>query len=400
MKNKSMVLLAVAIGCGLVAAFLTAKLGAGNKQEMVPVLVAAKNLDQGTKLDKIEEQFVRKPFTRESLPPEYVDDPSMLKDKVLQRTIKAGSHCTPADLTPRNTVELPTDAKTGVKYKAMAIKVAPETGVSGLVLPGSRVDVVCVSNLPNGKTVTNMILQNVLVVSVDAKTERPDDQGFIKNAQTVTLAVKQREGMILANATEHGKVTLMLRDPDDKTVTRISGSISGDGQAPGQASDSSDDVGPGIEKTKVLVAKTTIAAGTQITDPEKLFEEKEWAGTVPSNFIIKVDDLKGKMVTKAIPANVPATKEAIEDVKLNPDGSIANTGDGKRHTMTFQISGNVPYYAHFREGKLEEGFAPPTSAPANGSVGSQEIKPGPSKDESKDEEKDKHDRPERKSDPG
>ena len=90
MKSKNMVLLALAVGCGLVAAFLTAKLGAGSKQEMIPVLVAAKNLDQGTKLDKIEEQFVRKPFPKESVPPEFIDDPAQFKGKSLQRSVRAG----------------------------------------------------------------------------------------------------------------------------------------------------------------------------------------------------------------------------------------------------------------------------------------------------------------------
>ena len=143
----------VAIGCGLVAAFLTAKLGAGNKQEMIPVLVAAKNLDQGTKLDKPEEQFVRKPFPKESVPPEYIDDPSQFKGKSLQRSVRAGSHITMADITPRNSIELPVDPKTGIPYKAMALRVAPETIVGCLVLPGSRVDVVSVERLTNGKTV-------------------------------------------------------------------------------------------------------------------------------------------------------------------------------------------------------------------------------------------------------
>ncbi|MFL5338797.1 MAG: SAF domain-containing protein, partial [Gemmataceae bacterium] len=95
MKNRNIVLLALAIGCGLVAAFLTAKLGASNKSaEMVPVLVAAKNLDQGTKLDDPEKFFVRKPFPKESVPPEFIDDPSQMKGKVLQRTIRAGTHVT------------------------------------------------------------------------------------------------------------------------------------------------------------------------------------------------------------------------------------------------------------------------------------------------------------------
>src|SRR5947209_20621188 len=133
MKSKNMVLLALAVGCGLVAAFLTAKLGAGNKTEMIPVLVAAKNLDQGAKLDKIEEQFVRKPFPKESVPPEFIDDPAQLKGKTLQKSLRAGSHCTMADITAKNAIELPVDQKTGVMYKAMALKVAADTSVAGLV---------------------------------------------------------------------------------------------------------------------------------------------------------------------------------------------------------------------------------------------------------------------------
>ena len=100
----------------------------------------------------------------------------MLKDKILQRSLRAGSHVTAADVTPQNTIELPIDAKTGTPYKAMAIKVSADTNVSNLVLPGSRVDVIHVDQLPNGKTSTNMLLQNVLVVSVDTTTQRPDDR--------------------------------------------------------------------------------------------------------------------------------------------------------------------------------------------------------------------------------
>src|SRR5262245_13212652 len=192
MKSKNVVLLALAVGCGLVAAFLTAKLGAGNKQEMIPVLVAAKNLDQGTKLDKPEEQFVRKPFPKESVPPEYIDDPTQFKGKSLQRSVRAGSHITMADITPRNSIELPVDPKTGIPYKAMALRVAPETIVGGLVLPGSRVDVVSVERLTNGKTVSNMILQNVLVVGVDVNNSEQDGQGYIKNDQTEWRRGRQR----------------------------------------------------------------------------------------------------------------------------------------------------------------------------------------------------------------
>src|SRR5207237_7665771 len=106
MKNRNIVLLALAIGCGLVAAFVTAKLGASNKPDMVMVLVAAKNLDQGTKLDEPEKLFVRKPFPRESAPADSVDDVNALKGKTLQRTVRPGSYVTQEDVTPKKTIEL------------------------------------------------------------------------------------------------------------------------------------------------------------------------------------------------------------------------------------------------------------------------------------------------------
>ncbi len=277
----------------------------------------------------------------------------------------------------------------------MAIKVTADSMSGGLILPGARVDVVHVDQLPNGKTSSNMILQNVLVVAVDNKTQRPEEGSMQKEPRTVTLAVKQREGLVLAGASQTGHVTLMLRDPNDKAVTRILGGVGSDNSNSAQGSDANDDIAPGVEKTKVLVAKMMIPAGTQISEPEKLFEEKEWAGTVPSNFIIKVDDLKGKTVTRAIPANVPATKESIEDPKGGD--RIAGTGEDSRHTMTIQIGPQV-YYAHYRGNRLEENFVMPGSAPpANGSAMGQEIKPLPPKDDPKDENKDesKH-----RSDPG
>jgi Flp pilus assembly protein CpaB len=361
MKSKNLVLLALAGGCGLVAAILTAKLGAGNRQEMIPVLVAAKNLDQGTKLDKVGELFVRKPFPRESVPPEFIDDVTVLMGKTLQRSIRAGNHLTMADITPRNSIELPVDPKTGVMYKAMALRVAPETIVGGLVLPGSRVDVVTVERLPNGKTVSNMILQNVLVVGVDVNTQRPEDQGYIKNAQTVTLAVKQTEGMYLALAQKRGDVFLMLRSPDDDKVNNNIKSVT-DYNADKSESEQTVSA-PVAEKVKVLLAKGTIPAGTKITDPEQFFEATEWpAPAVKDNFLTRWEDLKDKVVQHQIATSTPPTRESFQADDHAASASKVAVADEKpvevkpvqRHMITFQVGGAAPYYAHYRDGRLED----------------------------------------------
>lgn len=377
MKQKNMILLALAIGCGLVAAFLTAKLGAGSKGEMVTILVAAKNLDQGTKLEKPEDLFVRKPFPKESEPPEHIDDLSVLKGKVLQRSIRAGSHCTQADITPRNTIDLPIEESTGVVYNAMALKVDPATVVGGLVVPGARVDVVSVERTANGRAVSTMILQKVLVVGVNETTTRPEDQGYIKNAQTVTLAVKQQEGMILALAQERGHVFLMLRDPKNDKVNKGIRTVTDY-----HPRNSDDNAGTSLEKSKIAVAKSTIPAGTKIDDPADFFDDLDWPSTtVPDNFVTNIDELKGKVLTKDLLKNSPVVKEAFEGDAPKSDGTGIAKGskvpDVNRHTITFMVGGSSPYYAHFKNGKLEDSTQPPISAGNGAQPPTTEIKPQP-----------------------
>jgi Flp pilus assembly protein CpaB len=268
------------------------------------------------------------------------------------------------DVTPRTGIELPIDPATGVMYNAMAIKVDPATVVGGLVVPGAKVDVVCVERRPNGKTSSTMILQNVLVVGVNETTVRPDDQGYIKNAQTVTLAVKQQEGMILALAGERGKVSLMLRDPNNNKIKKNIREVV-DYQPRSREDEPTE--GTSLEKTKVAIAKQTIAAGTKIDDPTDYFEEMDWPSTlVPDNFITKIDDLKGKTVVKDLLKNSPVVKEAFEGEAPKTDRSAvagANPkSDVNRHTITFQVGGSMPYYAHFKNGKLEDATQPPAPA--------------------------------------
>jgi len=216
MKSKNMVLLALAIGCGLVAAFLTAKLGATNKTEMVPVLVAAKNLDQGLKIDEPEKLFVRKPYPPESVPPEFINDLAALKGKVLQRTIRPGATVSVADITPPKTITLPVRAD-GTMYKAMGIRVAAETVAGGLVIPGDHVDIISIERYQNSKVASVPVLQNVLVVAVNAQAQLAENQTAVKDAATVTLAVTHKEGQQLALADTRGVIRLLLRSKDDQT---------------------------------------------------------------------------------------------------------------------------------------------------------------------------------------
>jgi Vault protein inter-alpha-trypsin domain/Flp pilus assembly protein RcpC/CpaB/FecR protein len=123
---------------------------------------------------------------------------------------------------------LPMDEITGAPLKAMAIRANPDMVGGGIVVPGSRVDVINVERQPGGRTTSTTLLRNVLVVGVDVATSRNDpgpavrssqivnDRGTSNNGgQTVTLAVNQPDSVRLVLAQERGQVSLMLRDSTD-----------------------------------------------------------------------------------------------------------------------------------------------------------------------------------------
>jgi RNA polymerase sigma factor (sigma-70 family) len=103
--------------------------------------------------------------------------------------------------------------------RAIAIRVTAEAGVSGFVLPGSRVDVICTTR--GTETTSKVILQNLRVLAVDQMVKEKADQPG-PAASTVTLAAKPEEATRLALASSLGELRLALRGPaDDKAVAPI-----------------------------------------------------------------------------------------------------------------------------------------------------------------------------------
>ncbi len=375
MKNRNLMLLALAIGCGLVAAFLTARLSAGgSKTEMVSVLVAAKNIDQGTKLDDPDKYFVRKPFPKESVPPEFIDDIGQLKDKVLNRSIRAGTHCTMGDVKTKDSIDLPIGAD-GTMYKGMAIRVSQHTAVSGFINPGDHVDVVVIDRLREGKTTSTLLLQNVLVVAINEIAVKPDGTaGAVKNATTVTLAVKQKEGLILSLAQAKGELNLMLRSKDDPTVVtkgaRVVDGYDGKDEASASAGDT----------VKVPVARHDIAPGAKIENPSDLFEEKEFPEVVlAENTIRDIAELKGKTVTRYAYAGAPVAKAVFEGELAQPGGPAAPViaESAKIHMMAFQVGTQQPQFVKYNENGrlLEGGQAINVGAPAKSEKAEKGVKP-------------------------
>jgi pilus assembly protein CpaB len=223
MKPKTMILMGLAIVCGLGASYMTSRLLAErnvDEQEKVKILVAKRVLSVGERLTKPDELFEIKEVTRDSEPPDAVKDLDLLKGKMMKQSRNKGDHITMANLYESGGLDIPEG------HQAVGLPVNLATTASGLAsLPGSRVDLNLTVRGNNPLEVTTVtVLENVLVLAADARTSREGE--IIAPASVVTFALKEKDRLIMVNAKEMGILSLSLRKLNDESkaqTTRISG---------------------------------------------------------------------------------------------------------------------------------------------------------------------------------
>src|SRR5262249_10368968 len=151
----------IAALCGLAVLSTSQVAQAGDKLEIVTVLVAKKNIDSGTKITDPEKFFKPVRYVKGDEPRGYIGDLKQLKNYVVKRALAEDQPVKYADIGTAvgNMEVVPLPAG----FRAYAIKVTAANGV----LPGSRVDVALTVKAGQNKTVSKVILQNVLVIAVD-----------------------------------------------------------------------------------------------------------------------------------------------------------------------------------------------------------------------------------------
>lgn len=218
MKPKTLVLMGVAIACGLGASYMTSRLLAertSDDEPKVSVLVAKKNLNVGDTIKQPDEQFQEKKFARGDEPPGAIDSVETLKNRVLKRPLRAGDHITQDDLIgDKDNYGMP--FVLGENYRAIGVRVNAESVASGFAsLPLSRVDIINTVRRGDDKsTYSQIILENVLVLAADTEMRR-DESGKPQPAQVVTLALKSEDALKVTLGREIGTLSLMLRKIND-----------------------------------------------------------------------------------------------------------------------------------------------------------------------------------------
>ncbi len=97
------------------------------------------------------------------------------------------------------------------------------TDVLALVHPGDFIDILCVCGDARESTV---LLQRVLVLATGTDTSSGTKEGTSQRATVLTVSASLQESQLLAVAMEKGKLSAIVRNPNDQRITEAPADIS------------------------------------------------------------------------------------------------------------------------------------------------------------------------------
>lgn len=225
MRPKSFALLALALGCGLVASIGITQVMAKRSGETVEVTAETQNVyvavkDIGASELLAPEMLKLEPWPKDKVPPNAATKPEDLEGRLTKVKFYSGEPILKNKLIARGERSEKAGVNIPKGMRVVSVKVDSVSGTASLIEPGDRVDLIChfQPNPAAGVTAptTRTILQNVKVFAIDnvISVEKLDD-GKSTKAQTVSLQVTPEQAQKVTLATELGMVRLVLRSPDD-----------------------------------------------------------------------------------------------------------------------------------------------------------------------------------------
>jgi pilus assembly protein CpaB len=215
MKPKTIALMVVAGGCGLVASIMTSKLLAERNVQAPTVakvkVLRAKAQVPAFKVIKEPEKYFDVIEVDEGTYKKALGDLNDVKGQRFKNVLNEEAVVLKDDLLGTDFQSLQLLMEKG--QRAIALRVSAESSAAGFVLPGSRVDIV--STVQRGSEPTSqIIMQDVLVLAVDGNFIKSSENTHMLGT-TVTLAVTPEDGQRLALASSMGELRLTLRPLDD-----------------------------------------------------------------------------------------------------------------------------------------------------------------------------------------
>lgn len=233
MKTSIIGLLALGVVAALSAAVLLAAINGPDRPMVdrdreVVALVANEDMPSVTVLT--EAMFSETTIKSSEAPRGLLSNPVQVLGRPLTRPVVKGQPLT-ADCfaTKRRGVDLVAALEEG--KRAVTLELALAAGLEGLLYPGSVVDVLATFEVDQTGTqrerlaVSTTLLHGVEVLAIDTQTIKSEANAIgeqeqsrtLRKTRRVTLLVDSDQAKALQLATEHGTLSLAMRNPLDKS---------------------------------------------------------------------------------------------------------------------------------------------------------------------------------------
>jgi pilus assembly protein CpaB len=226
MRPKSLALLLMALGCGLVASIGITEVMSkrivdptGVVGEMQPVYVAMTEIGLG---DSLTSQVLKlEQWPKDKAPHGAISRIEDIEGRRARTKLYPGEAILENRLLGKGASEQGATALIPKGYRVVPVKVDLVSGGSSLIVPGDRVDVM-VHLVRDAcrqiqETVTRTILQDVKVFAVDdvVDLEKEKDSNKKIAAKTISLLVTPDQAAKVMLATQLGTINLVMRSPED-----------------------------------------------------------------------------------------------------------------------------------------------------------------------------------------
>ena len=192
-----------------------------NAAETVQVVVAKVDMPWGTKITR--EMLKQETFLKSSVSKNHFTSIKDVEGRVLTSPLKQGDPVVEHRLAPVSVEVGGISSIVQPGKRAIAVKGDKVIGLSGLINPGNRVDVLVTIKDPhrNGEK-TKTVLENILVLASGTQMME-NEKGKTAPVDVYTLEVTPEEGERISLASNRGRLQFMLRSATDYEKILTSG---------------------------------------------------------------------------------------------------------------------------------------------------------------------------------
>ena len=198
---------------------------ARNRVATVPVVVALRDIPEGSEIER--DMLGTSTWPAQAMPAGAFSRIDSVTGRVTRVPVFKGEPIVPGRLAPLGTGP-GLEVKISPGKRAMAVRINDVAGISGLIQPNSRVDVLVTMTDGGSRTqVSKLFMENMRVLSVGTQVQRGLD-GLPADGKIATLEVTPTEAERLAVAMSRGNIQLVLRGYGDPDSINTGGASSSD----------------------------------------------------------------------------------------------------------------------------------------------------------------------------